>query len=208
VGSRSGASYFTGLIKTTNAPSMKMVTAMGFETIGRFDYLVLDLARFEPERTPRAVQFDLYRDPHLMRLRLAAVQSHHFVPVFLERELFSPPPEGAYTGSWTAGERSAQRGCPLGRQTRPASRSLCLPRRQSLRHHAGGTGGARRLHEPGRGAALARGPAALVPLPAESAACAMLRPFAEEIVDLNFVVKCLDDSGPVPPGPLFFDIRH
>jgi len=48
----------------------------------------------------------------------------------------------------------------------------------------------------------------LVPLPAESAACAMLRPFAEEIVDLNFVVKCLDDSGPVPPGPLFFDIRH
>jgi GNAT superfamily N-acetyltransferase len=204
-----GASYFTGLIKTTNAPSMKMVTAMGFETIGRFDYLVLDLARFEPERTPRAVQFDLYRDPHLMRLRLAAVQSHHFVPVFLERELFSPPPEGAYTGSWTAGERSGTAWLSLW-DDRPARRldpfafravkafDIMLEGPEALDAFTN-LAGVLRLHGVRQ---------LLVPLPAESAACAMLRPFAEEIVDLNFVVKCLDDSGPVPPGPLFFDIRH
>src|SRR3990172_7665513 len=97
-----GAAYLTGLIKTSNAPSMKMASGVGFETAARFDYLVLELARFDGMAEPRAVQFDLYRDPHLMRLRLAAVQSHHFAPLFLERELFSPAPEGAYAGSWTA----------------------------------------------------------------------------------------------------------
>jgi hypothetical protein len=81
---------------------MKMVTALGWATAARFDYLVLELARFDGMAEPRAVQFDLYRDPHLMRLRLAAVQFHHFSPVCLERECFSPAPEGAYADSWTA----------------------------------------------------------------------------------------------------------
>lgn len=204
-----GASYLTGLIKTSNAPSMKMVTSLGWETIGRFDYLVLDLARFEPDGTPRAVQFDLYRDPHLMRLRLAAVQSHHFVPVFLERELFSPPPDGAYAGSWTAGERTGTAWLSLW-DDRPArgldpfafravkAFDVMVEGREALDAFTN-LAGVLRLHGVRQ---------LLVPLPAESAACAMLRPFAEEIVDLNFVVKCLDDSGPVPPGPLFFDIRH
>ena len=97
-----GADYLTGFVKTTNLPSMKMVTGFGWETIGRFDYLVLDLARFDGMAEPRAVQFDLYRDPHLMRLRLAAARSSHFAPRLLERELFSPAPLGAYAGSWTA----------------------------------------------------------------------------------------------------------
>jgi hypothetical protein len=48
----------------------------------------------------------------------------------------------------------------------------------------------------------------LVPLPAESAACVILRPFAADLVDFAFWVKRLGDSPPVPPGPLFFDIRH
>jgi len=47
-----------------------------------------------------------------------------------------------------------------------------------------------------------------VPLPAESTACAMLRPFEADLVGFNFVVKRLGDSPPVPPGPLYFDIRH
>ena len=81
---------------------MKMVAALGWETVSRFDYLVLDLARFDGMAEPRAVQFDLYRDPHLMRLRQASVQSHQFVPLFLEKELFSPAPVGSYAGSWTA----------------------------------------------------------------------------------------------------------
>jgi hypothetical protein len=36
----------------------------------------------------------------------------------------------------------------------------------------------------------------------------MLRPFAADVVDSNFVVKRLGDSPPVPPGLLYFDIRH
>ena len=32
--------------------------------------------------------------------------------------------------------------------------------------------------------------------------------FAADLVDFNFVVKRLGDSPPVPPGPLYFDIRH
>ena len=48
----------------------------------------------------------------------------------------------------------------------------------------------------------------LVPLPAESAACALLRPFAAEVVDFNFVVKRLGNSPNVPAGPFYFDIRH
>jgi hypothetical protein len=36
----------------------------------------------------------------------------------------------------------------------------------------------------------------------------MLRPFAADVVDFNFVVKPLRDNPPVPPGPVYFDIRH
>ncbi|HEV2056196.1 MAG TPA: GNAT family N-acetyltransferase [Methylomirabilota bacterium] len=154
-----GAGYLTGLIKTSNVPSMKMVTALGWETVARFDYLVLELARFDGMAEPRAVQFDLYRDPHLMRLRLAVVQSNHFAPRCLERDLFSPAPEGAF------------------------ARLVRVLRARGVRQ-------------------------LLVPLPAESAACAMLRPFAADLVDFNFVVKRLGDSPSVPPGPLYFDIRH
>lgn len=204
-----GASYFTGFIKTSNAPSMKMVTALGWETISRFEYLVLNLARFDLPAAPRAVHFDLYRDPHLLRLRLAAVQSLHFVPVFLERELFSPPPAGAYAGSWTASTRRGTAWLSIW-DDRPTRRldpfefravkafDLMLEGPEPLTAFTNLMGilaqrGVRQL---------------LVPLPAESAACSMLRPFAEEVVNFNFVVKRLRGSDPVPPGPLYFDIRH
>jgi len=48
----------------------------------------------------------------------------------------------------------------------------------------------------------------LIPLPAESYACALLTPFASEVIDMNFVVKGLRGSSPVRPGPIYFDIRH
>ena len=204
-----GAAYLTGLIKTTNAPSMKMVTALGFETVARFDYLILELARFDGIAAPRAVRFDLYKDPHLLDLRMAAVRSHHFVPVFLEKELFSPPPEGAYAGSWTANSRHGVawlsiRDDRVSRGLDPASFGavkafdLLLEGSEALNAFAGlvgvlRAGGIRHL---------------LIPLPAESHACALLTPFAAEVVDMNFVVKRLGDSAPVAPGPIYFDIRH
>lgn len=58
-----GAGSLTGLIKTTNAPSMKMVAALEFETV----------AHFEGVAAPQAARFDVYHDPHLLALRLAAV---------------------------------------------------------------------------------------------------------------------------------------
>ena len=48
----------------------------------------------------------------------------------------------------------------------------------------------------------------LVPLPAASATCVLLRPFATDVVDFNFVVKRLPDGPTVPAGPFYFDIRH
>jgi GNAT superfamily N-acetyltransferase len=204
-----GAAYLTGLIKTTNAPSMKMVTALGFETVARFDYLILELARFDGIAAPRAVRFDLYKDPHLLDLRMAAVRSHHFVPIFLEKELFSPAPEGAYAGSWTANTRHGAAWLSLhddrvARRLDPASFGvvkafdLLLEGSEALNAFAGlvgvlRAGGIRHL---------------LIPLPAESHACALLTPFAAEVVDMNFVVKRLGDSAPVAPGPIYFDIRH
>lgn len=204
-----GAAYLTGLIKTTNAPSMKMVTALGFETVARFDYLILELARFDGIAAPKAVRFDLYKDPHLLDLRLAAVRSHHFVPIFLEKELFSPAPEGAYAGSWTANSRHGTAWLSLqddrvARRLDPASFravkafDLLLEGSEALNAFAAlvgvlRAGGIRHL---------------LIPLPAESHACALLTPFAAEVVDMNFVVKRLGDSAPVTPGPIYFDIRH
>jgi L-amino acid N-acyltransferase YncA len=204
-----GACYLTGFIKTTNTPSMKMVTALGFETVARFDYLILELARFDGIAAPRAVRFDLYRDPHLMGLRLAAARSHHFVPLFLEKELFSPAPEGAYAGSWTASSRHGTAWLSLwddrvARGLDPVSFSavkafdLMLEGSGALNAFAGLAGvlraeGIRHL---------------LIPLPAESYACALLSPFAAEVVDMNFVVKRLGGQPPVPPGPIYFDIRH
>jgi GNAT superfamily N-acetyltransferase len=204
-----GAGYLTGLIKQSNAPSMKMVTALGWETVGRFDYLVLELARFDGMAEPRAVQFDLYRDPHLMRLRLSAVQSHQFAPLYLERELFSPAPAGSYAGSWTAISRRgtawlslwddrAARGLDPFAFRAVKGFDLMLEGPEALGAFASLAGvlrarGVRQL---------------LVPLPAESGACALLRPFAAEVVDFNFVVKRLGDSQSVPAGPLYFDIRH
>jgi hypothetical protein len=204
-----GASYLTGLIKTTNAPSMKMVTALDFQTAARFDYLVLELARFDGIASPQAVRFDLYKDPYLLELRMASVRSHHFVPLFLEKELFSPVPEGAYAGSWTANTRHGaawlsirddrvSRGLDPGSFAAVKAFDLLLEGSEALKAFAGlvgvlRAGGIRHL---------------LIPLPAESHACTLLSPFAAEVVDMNFVVKRLGDSSPVAPGPIYFDIRH
>jgi len=204
-----GASYMTGFIKTTNTPSMKMVTALGWETVARFDYLVLELARFDGIAAPRAVRFDLYQDPRLLGLRTAAVRAHHFVPLFLEKELFAPDPEGSYAGSYTASTRHGTAWLSLwddraARGLDPATFcvvkafDLVLEGNQALNAFAGlvrvlRASGIRQL---------------LVPLPAESYARALLGPYASDLVDMNFVVKRFDGRPVIDPGPIYFDIRH
>ena len=48
----------------------------------------------------------------------------------------------------------------------------------------------------------------LLPLPHGAVARALLEPFASDLVEFNFCVKCLDGAVPVPSGPIYFDIRH
>src|SRR5262245_5667278 len=204
-----GASYLTGFIKTTNIPSMKMVTNLGWETVARFDYLILELARFDGIAAPRAGHIDLYRDPHVMELRQAAVRSHHFVPLFLEKELFSPAPEGAYAGSLTASNRHGAAWLSLWDDR--IARGLDPTAFRAVK------GFDLMLEGPGAINAFAgladvlraRGIRYLpTPLPAASSACGLLRPFAAEIIDMNHVVKRLGGRPPVPPGLTYFDIRH
>jgi hypothetical protein len=144
-----------------------------------------------------------------MDLRLAAVGSHHFVPLFLEKELFSPAPPGAYAGSWTASNRHGAawlslwddrtaRGLDLAAFRAVKAYDLVLEGPEALNAFAGLVAALRE-----RGIRHL-----LLPLPAESYACGLLRPYAAEVVDMNFMVKRLGESHPVPAGPIYFDIRH
>ena len=48
----------------------------------------------------------------------------------------------------------------------------------------------------------------LLPIPHDTTARALLEPYASDIVEFNFCVKRLNGAGPLPPGPVYFDIRH
>ena len=58
-----GCRYATGLIGVSNDASMRMVGALGWEAVGRFDYLILDLTRFEPDPAVRIRKVDALGDP-------------------------------------------------------------------------------------------------------------------------------------------------
>src|SRR5207302_10639868 len=116
-----------------------------------------------------------------------------------ERELFSPPPDGAYTGSWTAGERTGTAWLSLW-DDRPArgldpfafravkAFDVMIEGREALDAFTN-LAGVLRLHGVLQ---------LLLPLPPESAACAVLPPFPGAIVALNFAVRALDHSATVP----------
>jgi GNAT superfamily N-acetyltransferase len=99
---RQGAPYVTGLIGVSNVASMAMVTSLGWEVAARFDYLVLDLARFAPDPEVRIRKVDALGDPAHAAWRFGEVFLHHFVPRYLVSELFQPYPKGPYMGSLTA----------------------------------------------------------------------------------------------------------
>jgi len=97
-----GCRYATGLIGVSNDASMRMVGALGWEAVGRFDYLILDLARFEADPAVRIRKVDALGDPAHAAWRFGEVSLHHFVPRYLVSELFRPYPRGPYMGSLTA----------------------------------------------------------------------------------------------------------
>ena len=182
---REGCRYATGLIGVSNDASMKMVGALGWEAVARFDYMVLDLARFEPDPAVRIRKVDALGDPAHAAWRFGEVSLHHFVPRYLVSELFQPYPKGPYMGSLTAFG-------PGG------SAWVTLKGEGGFRAFSGI---ANTLREAGLDHVL-------MPLPHDTATRAVLEPYAAEIVEFNFVIKRLNGAGPLPPGPIYFDIRH
>lgn len=204
-----GASYVTGLIKTSNAPSMKMVTALGWKTLARFDYLVLDLKRFEADAEARVRKVNILGDSAHAAWRFGGVFLHHFVPLGLDKELFLPCPAGAYAGSLTAfcpggtawlsvWDDRAQRGLDPDQVLMAKGYDVTLKGPAGIRAFGA-------IAAALRGAGLSN---LLLPLPHDVHVREALGRFVEDVVELNFVARPLNGARPVPPGPIYFDIRH
>jgi hypothetical protein len=204
-----GCRYATGLIGVSNDASMRMVGALGWEAVGRFDYLILDLTRFEPDPAVRIRKVDALGDPAHAAWRFGEVSLHHFVPRYLVSELFTPYPKGPYMGSLTAfgpggsawvslWDDRVRRGLDPEVVRAVKAYDVTLKGQGGFRAFAGI---ANTLREAGLDHVL-------MPLPHDRAMRAVLEPYAAEIVEFNFVVKRLNGAGPLPPGPIYFDIRH
>lgn len=206
---RQGCRYVTGLIGVSNTASMKMVGALGWEAVARFDYLILDLARFEPDAAVRIRKVDALGDPAHAAWRFGEVSLHHFVPRYLVSELFTPYPKGPYMGSLTAfgpggsawvslWDDRVRRGLDPDVVRAVKAYDLTLK----------GAGGFRAFSAIANVLREAGLDHVLMPLPHDPAMRAVLDPYAAEIVEFNFVVKRLNGAEPLPPGPIYFDIRH
>lgn len=206
---RAGAHYVTGLVKTTNAPSMKMVLSLGWEVVGRFDYFLLDLSRFSQQAPAEVRRVDVWDDPAQAAARFDAVFFHHFVPLFLDRELFVRRPYGGYAGSWRASgpEGSAWLSLWDDRAARGLDEAVfpILKGYDATLQGPGGFGAFEALAAALHGTGIRQ---LLLPLRTDEAVGARLAAFTQEVVSFNFCVKRLRGSAPVPPGPIYFDIRH
>jgi GNAT superfamily N-acetyltransferase len=206
---REGCRYVTGLIGVSNDASMKMVQALGWETVGRFDYLILNLDRFGPDPAVRIRKVDALGDPAHAAWRFGEVSLHHFVPRYLVSELFRPHPRGPYMGSLTAFGPGGSAWVSLwdDRVRRGLDPSVvrAVKAYDVTLKGAGGFRAFSAIAYTLREAGLDH---VLMPLPHDTATRAVLEPYAGEIVEFNFVIKRLNGAGPLPPGPIYFDIRH
>src|SRR5712692_9866571 len=204
-----GCRYATGLIGVSNGTSMKMVTSLGWEAVARFDYLVLDLSRFRPDPEVKIRKVDALGDPAHAAWRFGEVFLHHFVPRYLVSELFQPYPKGPYMGSLTAfgpggsawvslWDDRVRRGLDPDLVRVVKAYDVTLKGEGGFRAFSGI---ANTLREAGLDHVL-------MPLPHDTATRAVLEPYAAEIVEFNFVIKRLNGAGALPPGPIYFDIRH
>lgn len=206
---RQGAPYVTGLIGVNNVASMAMVTSLGWEPVARFDYLVLDLARFAPDPEVKIRKVDVLGDPAHAGWRFGEVFLHHFVPRYLVSDLFRPYPRGPYMGSLTAfGPRGSAWLSLWDDRTR---RGLDPDRIRAVKAYdvtLKGEGGFRAFSAIAATLGGMDLDHLLLPIPHDATARALLEPYASDIVEFNFCVKRLNGAGPLPPGPVYFDIRH
>ena len=206
---KQGAPYLTGFIGVTNVASMAMVTSLGWEPVARFDYLVLDLARFAPDPEVKIRKVDALGDPAHAAWRFGEVFLHHFVPRYLVSELFQPYPKGPYMGSLTAFGPGGSAWVSLWDDR--ARRGLDPVRIRAVKAYdvtLKGEGGFRAFSAIAATLSGMDLDHLLLPLPHDTTARALLEPYASDIVEFNFCVKRLNGAPRVPPGPVYFDIRH
>jgi GNAT superfamily N-acetyltransferase len=206
---RQGAPYLTGFIGVHNVASMAMVTSLGWEPIARFDYLVLDLARFAPDPEVKIRKVDALGDRAYAAWRFGEVFLHHFVPRYLVSDLFQPYPKGPYMGSLTAFGPGGSAWLSLWDDR--ARRGLDPVRIRAVKAYdvtLKGEGGFRAFSAIAATLGTMDLDHLLLPLPHDTTARALLEPFASDIVEFNFCVKRLNGAAAVPPGPVYFDIRH
>jgi hypothetical protein len=204
-----GCRYATGLIGISNDASMRMVGGQGWEAVARFDYLILDLTRFEPDPAVHIRKVDALGDPAHAAWRFGEVSLHHFVPRYLVSELFQPYPKGSYIGSLTAFGPGGSAWLSLWDDR--VRRGLDPERVRAVKAYdvtLKGPGGFRAFSAIAATLREAGLDHALMPLPHDAAARAVLEPYAGDIVEFNFVIKRLNGAGALPPGPIYFDIRH
>ena len=204
-----GAPYLTGFIGVTNVASMAMVTSLGWEPVARFDYLVLDLASFAPDPEVKIRKVDALGDPAHAAWRFGEVFLHHFVPRYLVSELFQPYPRGPYMGSLTAFGPGGSAWVSLWDDR--ARRGLDPVRIRAVKAYdvtLKGEGGFRAFSAIAATLSGMDLDHLLLPLPHDTTARALLEPYASDIVEFNFCVKRLNGASPLPPGPVYFDIRH
>jgi len=204
-----GCRYATGLIGVSNETSMRMVGALGWETVARFDYLILDLHRFEADPEVRIRKVDVLGDPARAAWRFGEVSLHNFVPRYLVSELFQPHPKGPYMGSLTAFGPGGSAWLSLWDDR--VRRGLDPDHVRAVKAYdvtLKGTGGFRAFSAIAASLRQAGLDHALMPLPHDAVARSVLEPYAGKIVEFNFVIKRLNGAGPLPPGPIYFDIRH
>ena len=206
---REGCHYATGLIGVSNNVSMKMVGVLGWEAVARFDYLILELARFRPDPAVRIRKVDALGDPAHAAWRFGEVSLHNFVPRYLVSELFRPYPGGCYMGSLTAFGPGGSAWLSLWDDRE--RRGLDPDHVRAVKAYdvtLKGQGGFRAFSAIAATLREAGLDHVLMPLPHETAARTVLEPYAAEIVEFNYVIKRLNSAGPLPPGPIYFDIRH
>lgn len=204
-----GASYCTGLIRTTNRPSLKMVAALGYRFPALFEYLIIPLSRFGPSPGVRIREVDLSARPLLAAWRMQKVAGHDFVPAFFEKELFAETPQGSYAGSLVATCAGGMAWLSLwddrpGRGLDPGTFRAVKGFDLTLQ----GARGAEALGALFWALGEEGIDTLLLPLAEDDPARPVLAPLAGEVLAFQFVVKPLDGGGPPVTRPIYFDVRH